>query len=843
MLMQRTTLLAATGLVVVASVGLVTWSTRAAGQNKKPVAVEALLPADAIAVFSWDGFEAHSEGWKRTAANDALVQSGLMDLVQKLLKWAEQQAGPAPVHLVNQAIEHLVDRGLHAALSAAPPTQAGPPQVRFIAVVPGGAQAAEVIAGLIPPGGPVDFNTASIHGRKVTRGLIRELPGAEVGFWAEGDHLVLAAGLGAVDAALEIATGKAANLGANPLWKNARAKADFEIASVAWIDLKAIREALAGMPVPGANSGKNITVGEILKTLGLETIGPMVWRMGFRGAAIWSETTLEAPAPRTGLLAFADQKPVTLDELKVVPAACDGFYAGRFDWSKGFEAISGIGAAAMRQFGPPDAPSIEALLAHVRSAVGVDLKTDLLDPLGDLMVVFGDPGQGIFGMGFGLAISVDDEQKLEGTLKKLFAKAAELHANEVLVTASTKNGRTLHSISPREAPFVSPTIGMAKGWLVAGLYPQTVDATLLRLDGKLPSWRPSAELQQALADLPKQYSSITVSDPRQGLQMALSLAPLGLAAATAELRGPPGSPRPALPFTAADFPPAEAVTRSLFANVAVVTVTNQQIRWTSRSSLPAVPLVGGAGISGSAATTPVLVALLLPAVQQAREAARRVQSVNNLKQIGLALHNFHDSYNGFPAGTHQNDRLKAEKRLSWQADILPFIDQGNIYERIDFKQGWDHEANVVPLQIRPQVFLNPGVANDPAAKYGPTNYVGIAGVGKDAPTLPLTDRRAGFFGYNRITRIRDILDGTSNTIAVTEASKDFGAWGAGGAATVRALTQRPYINGPDGIGGPYRGGCNVLFADGSVRFVSENTDPSVLEALSTIRGGEVVGPF
>ncbi|MDB4787004.1 DUF1559 domain-containing protein, partial [Planctomycetaceae bacterium] len=69
----------------------------------------------------------------------------------------------------------------------------------------------------------------------------------------------------------------------------------------------------------------------------------------------------------------------------------------------------------------------------------------------------------------------------------------------------------------------------------------------------------------------------------------------------------------------------------------------------------------------------------------------------------------------------------------------------------------------------------------------------------------------------------------------------FGPWAAGGKSTLRSLTQKPYINGPDGIGGPYTGGCNVLFADGSVRFISENIDPSLFEALSTIAGGEVIG--
>ena len=125
---------------------------------------------------------------------------------------------------------------------------------------------------------------------------------------------------------------------------------------------------------------------------------------------------------------------------------------------------------------------------------------------------------------------------------------------------------------------------------------------------------------------------------------------------------------------------------------------------------------------------------------------------------------------------------------------------------------------------------------------GVTDYVGLAGVGKDGPTLPVTDRKAGVFAYNRATGIRDILDGTSNTVAVAEAS-DSGRWGVGGKASIRPLTEKPYINGPDGIGGPFAGGCHMLMCDGAVRFVSENIDPSVMEALTTIQGGEVVGEF
>ena len=90
----------------------------------------------------------------------------------------------------------------------------------------------------------------------------------------------------------------------------------------------------------------------------------------------------------------------------------------------------------------------------------------------------------------------------------------------------------------------------------------------------------------------------------------------------------------------------------------------------------------------------ILVALLLPAVQQAREAARRSQCQNNLKQIGLALHNYHDTHNQFPPGTHETGDLKPEQRLSWQAEILPYLDQAPAYHQLSFDKGWEDEANL-----------------------------------------------------------------------------------------------------------------------------------------------------
>jgi hypothetical protein len=119
----------------------------------------------------------------------------------------------------------------------------------------------------------------------------------------------------------------------------------------------------------------------------------------------------------------------------------------------------------------------------------------------------------------------------------------------------------------------------------------------------------------------------------------------------------------------------------------------------------------------------------------------------------------------------------------------------------------------------------------------------MAGVGKDAATLPNNDPKAGIFGYDRVCRIRDITDGTSNTIMITDASRPTASYLAGGKATIRGFSQSPYLNGPDGIGSPHRGVVQVVLADGSVRAISVDTDESVLEALATKAGGEVVGEF
>ena len=125
---------------------------------------------------------------------------------------------------------------------------------------------------------------------------------------------------------------------------------------------------------------------------------------------------------------------------------------------------------------------------------------------------------------------------------------------------------------------------------------------------------------------------------------------------------------------------------------------------------------------------------------------------------------------------------------------------------------------------------------------GWTWYVGIAGVGADAPALPEGDPRCGVFGYERRTPPGGIKDGASNTLLLAETGLDNGPWTAGGTATVRGLLadRRPYVGRGCQFGGLHRGGVMVAMADGSVRFLRESIEPRVFEALSTVAGGETL---
>ena len=295
----------------------------------------------------------------------------------------------------------------------------------------------------------------------------------------------------------------------------------------------------------------------------------------------------------------------------------------------------------------------------------------------------------------------------------------------------------------------------------------------------------------------------------------------------------------------------------------------------------------------------ILVALLLPAVQQAREAARRTQCRNNLKQMGLALHNYHDIHSTFPPGytargVTDDDDVTAETGAgyAWSFAILPQMDQANVVNGIDTNLDASEPSNLnIALSGSLSVFLCPTDSN--AAEFDVTD-------GTDTYLLP-TSNYAGIFGYGSVTnnvgestgvfdrnssiRIRDITDGTSNTICVGERKSvhDFAqpnpsvdantTWYAAipnvvrnaGMAAMPMMTEGPgsMILGHVGqmmgmmtmhstpnntnhivhFSSQHIGGVQFLLSDGSVHFMSENIDYDTFRNLGERADGNVTGEF
>lgn len=228
--------------------------------------------------------------------------------------------------------------------------------------------------------------------------------------------------------------------------------------------------------------------------------------------------------------------------------------------------------------------------------------------------------------------------------------------------------------------------------------------------------------------------------------------------------------------------------------------------------------------------------LLTLSVLGARDRRQRLQCHEHLRILGLGLQHYHSEEGAFPPGTQPSAQWPVNRRFSWLASVLPRIESEPF---LDFTPPWDADEKRWP-KVRVALYVCPA-DRDAGARgaVGVTHYVGLAGVGPEAATLPVGDPHAGFFGYDRRISARDVRDGLSETVAVVETAASPGPWAAGGPATVRPLDPAgpPYLGYQGQFGGWHlRSVTNVLFGDGSVRPLGARMSPSVLQALATIAG-------
>jgi prepilin-type N-terminal cleavage/methylation domain-containing protein/prepilin-type processing-associated H-X9-DG protein len=290
----------------------------------------------------------------------------------------------------------------------------------------------------------------------------------------------------------------------------------------------------------------------------------------------------------------------------------------------------------------------------------------------------------------------------------------------------------------------------------------------------------------------------------------------------------------------------------------------------------------------------ILMALLLPAIQKVREAANKMLCASNLRQLGIALHNYHNDQNTFPQARNPFPLVHSP-----QARLLPYVEQANLQKLVEFTQPPTAVVNLTASETLIKLFICPSDAISgrvPGSTHGGTNYV--ANVGTGTVGFGLIASGDGVF-TQRAMAIRDLVDGTSHTVVLSESILGSGVTSTGSAPAdlTREVLKMPGGNDPtppdctarDGtevwnglrgskwIDGHYgnclynhyylpnarvwdcgngsnnkglwaarsmhSGGVNVLLGDGSIRFVANGVDLQLWRALSTRAGGEVVTDF
>lgn len=807
---------------------------------KSSVAVETLLPANAVVAMTCDGTADHMPALKETAAWKALEESELTARLLDIAQMFASASSPETGVLAREAIEHVRAEGLSLAIGLSGSDKGLAPY--GVVVLHDAARfkgkLAPMVRELAESEGQ-EVTEKTVDGRTVTT-IAVNVPGVEVSWWDESGHLVIAAGINASAQVIATAKGQTENISKNTKWAQLRKSDNCTIDSFAWIDFGRLLDQFGDMPMPPMPSGEQLTIRDLTALLGVSNIRELTVQSGYRGAQTWSDVRLNADGSLTGLAALLQQRTLELAELPPMPKSVSGFGAATFDAAKTYDTVLDTMRKVFQRVDPKSEVDLDEALAVMERFFGGDPRKELIAGLGDVWCVFADSAALPIPIGFApvVAVSVRDKDVMISGLGKLMEIIEREAGNEhFTVRQSNKDGREYYSFNLSGMPFV-PTIMVTDKWLVASLAPASAQSFAQREAGKLPGWKPVGQVAEALKELPQEFSSITVSDPAPGYQQALTFAPMGINLLQQEVLPKLAGGALEMPFGVEDIPAVELVTEPMFPNVTVGFSTKNGIGSTSRQSVPSNPL----GTVSSGVAVPVLIALLLPAVQQAREAARRTQSKNNLRQLALGMHNYHDVYGSFPRGTVENDDLEPDERLSWYYPLLPFLEQAPLYNSIDKNSGWESDANAEARAMAMILFHNP---SQPGRRQNPSasDYLGISGIGPDSASLDNDDPKAGIFGYDRQTRLQDITDGTSNTLMFGDSSEPSVSFLAGGKATIRGFSESPYINGPDGIGSAHVGGAQFALADGSVRFISENIDEGVLEALATKAGGEPIGNF
>jgi prepilin-type processing-associated H-X9-DG protein len=758
-----------------------------------------------IAYFEIDGLDAHAAAWKKTAAYRLLNETTLGALVEDLatqaadalLERALKVEKPEGAKVV-KAVEALFQRGMAVGVVDTD----GPGPGLLVAVVRDGAKP-ELLDGFLTleriPGMPAS-KTRERRGRTVH----------EVGtgsWWLEkGDLVLTSVAPDALDGLLDVLDGKAPNALDHPIRVElTRSTPELEPVAYAFFDMSLVK-------IPEKDA----------KESGLEGLKRVDYRAGFQGEAIASEFRLLAPKPRKGLLHLFDQPAFTTSALPPIPADQVSFQIFSINIPQTYELIRSMQEPA------PAADQETDTERAFREATGISLRKDVLARLGPKVIFFERPPVAEAPPGafvgtlpeYNLMLQVDDPAaagKVLDTLVVAINKALKKDAanNDPAPQFVKREGdRPGYRLDlPQGAmPFggLEPTVLISDRYLLASTTPGGAERCERATRG-VERWSPTGPFQTALDRMPKSVIILSVDDPRGSLASVVTNLPTTLQMLQGFL-AQAGGGGAGIQIDPKKIPEADELNKRLFPNASAWAVDDQGVRRLGRASGPAMRASG-------ATTIGVTIALLLPAVQAAREAARRAQCTNNCKQIGLAIANYENLKGTYPPAAIAGEDGKP--LLSWRVAILPFLEQNELYKQFHLDEPWDSPHNKALVEKMPKSYACP---SDPTgnAKKGMTTYRVFLGP------------KAAFEG-SAGQKLNTFTDGTSNTILMVE-SKDAVPWTKPDELPFDPEADQP----PAGPGSHHPGGYQALFADGSVKFLKTTLDTKTLRALITRNGGEVI---
>jgi hypothetical protein len=551
-------------------------------------APEQLLPSATQLYLRWDGIDAHRAAYARTALGKTMqgdtgefitgvfakVQEGLGSLltVEQLLSGVKPEELRKLRDDAAQAAKLLPLLGKHGFILAAELRDLEP-SGSVTLILPGAGATPEPLLGalrLATALAKLKVVEKKIDGRAAH---LLDLPGAALAWWVEGKHLVLRFGTDKPEALVRAVTGKGDRLPDNDLFKRVSDFKTFRTSARAFVDIAAIVKVARKRSKEAA---------KMLADLGIDDVRSAVLYSGFEGIAERGLIEVDVPGPRRGLLALLKGKPFRLADVPPLPPDTVSWSMTNFDAAGFYDAAVQTIETVAAVVDADAAAEVKGLAKKINAAVGLDVRKDLLESLGDRFVQYSAPSEGPLVLGQTLLFKVKDEEKLNEALPQLVKGLAKLAGVEVQLRKRTYREAALREVVVRQRGFIfRPTWTIHKGWLAVSWFPQPVQAFVARQHGDLRAWKPGAQTRELLAALPQEYVSISYTDPRPGIKQVLSLAPL--------LGGLLDNLNPDLHFDVASIPGAQEATRHLFPNVSAASDDGKTVRLHSRASL-ALPL-------------------------------------------------------------------------------------------------------------------------------------------------------------------------------------------------------------------------------------------------------------